>query len=236
MSAYSQDQNNTYVAGGTIRIHRRVKLSSGSAVEAGAGEAWIGVSQASAASGEGVSVRERLSPGSFFMTAAGVISSGATVYEAADGKVSATANGAPVGIAREAASADNNIIEVLPVVIGQAAVGAPTVSVANAGTPNGNAIVTIQLVNANGTALAQRGVVQVWFAATAYAAPADLGTLTATTGTILVEDTDDALATVVTDANGTAVLQLDTASNGNVHAHASFNGLTGTGSAAITGN
>jgi hypothetical protein len=105
-----------------------------------------------------------------------------------------------------------------------------SVVVANAGTPNGNALVTIQ------SAIKAYQVLRVWFAATAYAVPADLGTLTATTGALLKEDTDDALATVLTDANGLAVLQLDTTSNGTVHAHAERNGIVATDSEAITGN
>jgi predicted RecA/RadA family phage recombinase len=116
------------------------------------------------------------------------------------------------------------------------AIGAPSVTVANAGTPNGNATVTIQAKDARGNNITGRCVVHVWFAATTYAAPADLGTLTASTGGILKEDTDDALATCQTDATGLLVLVLDTTADGNVHAHASVGGLSGTGSAAITGN
>lgn len=105
-----------------------------------------------------------------------------------------------------------------------------SVVVANAGTPNGNALVTIQ------SARKARQVLRAWFAATSMGAPSDLGTLTATTGTILKEDTDDALATVVTDANGLAVLQLDLAVDGTVHAMVERNGLVVTDSEAITGN
>lgn len=105
-----------------------------------------------------------------------------------------------------------------------------TVTVENAATPDGDAYVTIQ------SSVKARQVLNVWFAATAYAAPSDLGTLTATTGTLLEEHTDDALAAVVTDANGLAVLNLDLASDGTVHAMVERNGLTATASAAITGN
>lgn len=114
--------------------------------------------------------------------------------------------------------------------------GAPSVTVANSGVPDGNATITIQARDGQGNALAARCLVRVWLAATAYAVPADLGTLTATTGALLKEDTDDALATVVTDANGVAVLVLDTVSNGALHAMAAIVGLVGTANAAITGN
>lgn len=114
---------------------------------------------------------------------------------------------------------------------------AVTVAVANtAVTPDGVAVTTLQVKNYLGASLAARCVLKVWFAATAHAAPADLGTLTATTGVLLKEDTDDALATVLTDANGTAVLALDTASNGTVHCMAECNGLVVTDNEAITGN
>lgn len=105
-----------------------------------------------------------------------------------------------------------------------------SVVVANAGSPNGTATITIQ------SAKKARQVINVWFAATSMAAPADLGTLTASTGTLLKEHTDDALAAVVTDANGLAVLALDLSVDGTVHCMAERNGLVATDSEAITGN
>lgn len=104
-----------------------------------------------------------------------------------------------------------------------------TVTVANATVPDGDAIVTIQSTRSGRQAL------NVWFAATAFAAAADLGELTATTGTIVTEHTTDSLCVVVTDANGLAVLSLALAADGTVHAHAERNGILATGSAAITG-
>ena len=135
-------------------------------------------------------------------------------------------SGPAVGVV-ESASADGVWVDLDPVTPDNAGL---SVLVANVGTPNGNAIVTIQ------SAVKARQVLRVWFAATAYAVPADLGTLTATTGALLKEDTDDALATVLTDATGLAVLQLDLTTDGTVHAHAERNGITATASAAITGN
>jgi len=117
-----------------------------------------------------------------------------------------------------------------PVAVSGSDSGSLAVDVANAETPDGDAYVTIQ------SSVAARQVLRVWFAATAYAAPADLGTLTATTGVLLKEDTDDALATVVTDATGLAVLNLDLAVDGTVHAMVERNGICYTDSAAITGN
>jgi hypothetical protein len=116
----------------------------------------------------------------------------------------------------------------------QTTLTAPSVTVANHATPNGNAYITLQAVDAQGNALAKRVLFKVWLAATAHAAPADLGTLTATTGTILKEDTDDALATVASDANGTAVLVLDVATTSAIHAMAECNGMVGTSSVSVT--
>lgn len=118
------------------------------------------------------------------------------------------------------------------VIAEQTSPSAPTVTVANHETPNGNAYITLQANDAQGNPLAKRVLFNVWLAATSYAAPADLGTLTATTGTILKEDTDDALATVASDANGVAVLVLDVTSTTAVHAMAECNGLVGTGTVA----
>lgn len=105
-----------------------------------------------------------------------------------------------------------------------------SIAVANSAVPDGNAAITIQSTER------ARQIVHVWFAATAYAAPADLGTLTATTGELLKEHTDDAFAAVLTDATGLAVLALDTTSDGDVHAHAEVGGRVVTASEAITGN
>lgn len=120
---------------------------------------------------------------------------------------------------------------------GMANTAAVAVAVANTAVPNGVANVTLQVKDYLGESKAGRHVLRVWFATSAaFAAPADLGTLTATTGVLLKEDTDDALATVVTDANGTAVLALDTTIDGTIHCMASVIGIAATANAAITGN
>jgi len=114
-----------------------------------------------------------------------------------------------------------------------------TVAVANTGTPDGVANVTGQVKDAQGNALSGRFVVTVWFATSgAWAAPADLGTLTAKTNSVILkEDTDDAFARVLTHSDGSWGLELDTASDGTVHAHATVGGApAATANAAITGN
>lgn len=114
-----------------------------------------------------------------------------------------------------------------------------TVAIANTGTPDGVAHVTGQVKDAQGNALTGRFVVTLWTATSgAWAAPADLGTLTAlTNSTILKEDTDDAFARILTHSDGSWGAELDTASDGTVHVHATVGGAPAvTANAAITGN
>lgn len=95
----------------------RVKLdSSGTISAAGVGEDWIGVTVAPiAASGSGT-VRLRSAPGTVEVTAAGAVTLGAKLYTAASGKVDDAVNGDFTGLeALQAASADGDIIEAVPV-------------------------------------------------------------------------------------------------------------------------
>lgn len=97
-----------------IPRYRRVKLSSGLLVLAGATDKDIGCSTRRFDANSHGAVRLRTSPGTDAMVAAEAISAGATVFTAADGKIGNTATGAfQVGTALEAATADGDIIEVL---------------------------------------------------------------------------------------------------------------------------
>lgn len=113
-----------------------------------------------------------------------------------------------------------------------------TVAIANTGTPDGVAHVTGQIQDVAGASLTGYYVCWAWFATSgAWAAPADLGTLTALTGsTILKEHTDDALVQFVTKSDGTWGLELDTAADGTVHVHVLVAGKAATANVAITGN
>lgn len=113
MATYSE-MNRTFVAGEDLLAFRQVKLSSGEVVYADAGEAGIGY--ASTAVNDGQPVNVNLLRPTVKVTAAGAITAGAAVYAAADGKVSASANGNALGLALQAAGADNDVIEVLPYV------------------------------------------------------------------------------------------------------------------------
>lgn len=108
-----------FEAGAALSQHRRVKLSAGKLAYAGAGDVSIGtLEKPSFADGDIVAVRMRHAQGTQKMVASEAISLGAYVYGAADGKVAAS-GGAIEGIALEAAGANNDVIEVLPLRGGQ---------------------------------------------------------------------------------------------------------------------
>ncbi|NOY81943.1 MAG: DUF2190 family protein [Kiritimatiellaeota bacterium] len=105
----------TYQVGvGGVTRFRRVKLSSGTIVHAGAGEDAIGIAQKTGSQGAFVTVKLFSAPGTFTVEAAGAIASGADVYGAASGKVDDTAAGRPLGTALAAVSADGDTVEIMP--------------------------------------------------------------------------------------------------------------------------
>jgi len=110
----------TFQAGEDLEAHRRVKLESGSSttppevVYADAGEQHIGVTTRPADDGDMVSVKLRNYPGSEEVCAAGTFAYLATLYGAADGKVDDVSSGSAIGVAKEAATAANDIVEMLP--------------------------------------------------------------------------------------------------------------------------
>lgn len=104
----------TLVSGEALAEHRVVKINtSKQAVYADAGERGIGVTIGPAlTSGDPVTVKLFNNDGTFLIAASEAISAGAHVYQAADGKVSDTVTGCHIGMATEAASGDNSVIEV----------------------------------------------------------------------------------------------------------------------------
>lgn len=109
----------TYLAGATVIRYRLGKFSGANIIHNTATETDdpVGVILNDAESTEYVTV-DHLCGGPIEMTAAGSISAGADVYAAAAGKVQAlpTASGTyrRVGKALKAATADGDIIEILP--------------------------------------------------------------------------------------------------------------------------
>ena len=115
---YTDSGVKTFTAGEALEAARRVKLSSGygDQVEyADAADDYVGVTLAAAAAGAEIAVKlKRCSQGSVEVEASVAITAGATIYGAADGKVSASSTGTDkFGKALEAASGSGAIIEAL---------------------------------------------------------------------------------------------------------------------------
>lgn len=228
------------------------------------GTALLHNGKSSYAIGDAVGVALTSQPGTRTCLAFSSFAVGATVKRADNGYVDDAGAGDNYGIALEASTGLGDFVEVLSVAallttVADAAVTAAklatgavtavkladavadaiptvTVAVANQGSPNGTATVTIQAKDAQGNNLAARTLVRGWFSATSYGAATDLGTLTATTGVLVKEDTDDALFTAATDANGLLVLSYDMVADGNLFCMASGVGLLVAGNVAVTGN
>lgn len=119
MSAQIESGKITLQAGEDLAIFRRVKLdSNGRAVYADGTDDHIAVSQTAATADTyntypAFEARLRYSAGTFLLTASEAITAGNPVYAADDGKVAATGT-IVVGTAREAATADGDQIEILP--------------------------------------------------------------------------------------------------------------------------
>lgn len=109
----------TFTASGAIGAKIRVKLTASSTTSppqvevAGAGEQHIGITEYAVADGGLVAVRLRTYPGTHEGTAtiSSAIEVGTVLYGAASGKISDASNGTAIGIACEAASSSNDIIE-----------------------------------------------------------------------------------------------------------------------------
>lgn len=124
MSQYNVTGHKAFTTASAIAQYLRVKLESdGDIAIAGLTDQGHGVAtRAAFAAGETIDVRLNSAPGTTKMVASAAIAAGAIVYSAASGKVGASASTAyPVGIALTAATADNDVIEVM-VQIGETAV------------------------------------------------------------------------------------------------------------------
>lgn len=127
MSQYVEANTKTFTAGGAIAEHLRVKTPSAIAL-AGAADAELGTAEtASFASGDTITVRLRTAIGTRKMVASEAITAGNTVYAAASGKVAASGT-VVCGTALESATANNDVIEVLPFADTAAPFGSQTVT------------------------------------------------------------------------------------------------------------
>lgn len=110
----------TLEAAEAIGAYIRVKLdSNGKAAIAGAKEPTLGITQRAVASGEDVAIKLLNGFGTYKMTANAAITARTVVYGTASGKIDDSAGaglvGCAVGVALEAATAQNDVIEVLAI-------------------------------------------------------------------------------------------------------------------------
>lgn len=114
---YTDSPVQTRLAGEALPQFRLLKLdASNQFVFADAGEQALAVCDGYTPSGEPAAATLLSKPGTLTMVAAGAINFRAKVYSAADGKITATNTGFCVGLALAAAAAEDDQIEVLPLV------------------------------------------------------------------------------------------------------------------------
>jgi len=115
MSQYVETPTRTFQATAAVAENLRVSyLSTGKIAVSGAGERGCGTTDAPAlAADDYVAVRIWSAQGTRKMVASEAIAAGADVYAAASGKIAATGT-VKLGQAKEAATANNDVIEVLP--------------------------------------------------------------------------------------------------------------------------
>ena len=114
MSQFVETPTRSFAAGAARDQFLRVKLPAGVLTTAGATDVAIGTQEAeSFAATDVVPVRLRTAQGTRKMVASEAITAGNPVYGAADGKVAASGT-VYEGIALEAATADGDVIEVMP--------------------------------------------------------------------------------------------------------------------------
>jgi len=111
MSQYVSGPTRTDVAAGAIAQHLRVK-TVGALVVATAADVELGTMENACTAAGPCTVRLRNAGGTAKMVASAAITAGVTVYAAAGGKI-ASSGTVTVGTALEAATADNDVIEVL---------------------------------------------------------------------------------------------------------------------------
>lgn len=117
MSQYKDSSTITLTASAAITQYALVRLSAGKIAACGLAERPVGVAMTAAfADGDEIDVKVLNAPGTFKGIAKEALAVSAVLYTEAGGKLQDTAEATalPVGIALEAATADNDIIEWLP--------------------------------------------------------------------------------------------------------------------------
>lgn len=115
MTQIIEGPKRTFTAGAAIEPNRRVKLSGGKLAYAGAADTvCIGTAAGRAfVDGDEIAVRLLNAEGTHPATASEAITAGATAYAAANGKVASTGT-VVAGVVLQAATADGDVIELLP--------------------------------------------------------------------------------------------------------------------------
>lgn len=122
----------TLIAGEDLAAFRRVKLSAERTVvyaDQSDSDAYIGITEAAAVSGDPVAVALKGSAETKKAVASEALAVNAVLYAADDGKVSDTASGTRIGTALEAATADGDVIEIVEDYGGAAQVDGASTSV-----------------------------------------------------------------------------------------------------------
>jgi hypothetical protein len=114
MSQFVEAPTRGDTAAGAVAQFLRVK-TPGAIATAGALEQSIGTMDRTCVAAGPCTIRLKSAEGTRKMVAAAAITAGAYVYGAAGGKISSVANPNIEGIALEAAAANNDVIEVLPI-------------------------------------------------------------------------------------------------------------------------
>jgi len=114
MATQIDSLSRSFLAGEALEAYRRVKLDStvDQVVYADAGDDFIGVTQAEAASGDHVEVMLKNSAATLKIESAGAFTYKDVVYGAADGKIDDNPVGLEVGLAGASASGSGSIIEI----------------------------------------------------------------------------------------------------------------------------
>lgn len=117
MSQFVDGNYKTFEADAAIALYQRVKLDSdGKVTVAGLADLDIGTAVKPAfAAGDLVTVKLRTASGTHKMIVSEAVAAGALLYTESDGEVQDTAQATayPIGTALEAATADQDVIEVL---------------------------------------------------------------------------------------------------------------------------
>ncbi len=193
------DDPKTYKAGEALLVNRRVKVESGTVTDppevvyADAGEQHIGVTMIGADDGDMITVRPINYNGTYQVVAADAFAVGATLYGAADGKVSDTSSGTAIGIAITVASGDGIVAEMQQFVI--ASTTAANVSIADSGGFTTAATVEAAIQEIYQDILSVQQFINIPIMTLREATNFDVGAITANGG-VLASDTTPVLSAI----------------------------------------